>query len=73
MMEDEMRHTIEEWGDFFQIQVRDPDGFDRKDPLLMSRTFNLEEFVKGAISSTIMAKKKNRADFLIEVWKLTRK
>lgn len=73
MMEEEMRHTIDEWGEIFQIQVRDPDGFDRKDPLLMSRTFNLEEFVKGAISSTIMAKKKNRADFLIEVWKLTRK
>jgi hypothetical protein len=49
--------TIEEWGELIELQVRDPDGFNRKDPKLMERVFTLKEFVEGLMFSTCMGRK----------------
>ena len=46
------RRTIEEWGRLTSIRVLDPDGFDRKDPHLMERTFTRQEFDAGVALST---------------------
>jgi len=48
------RHTIEGWNEseFFNFEVWDPDGFNRRDPQLMKRLFTREEFESGAGEST---------------------
>jgi hypothetical protein len=45
--------TIKEWEKYLGVKVIDPDGFDRTDPLLTSRMFTYDEFMKGLLSSTI--------------------
>lgn len=49
----EERKTIKGWEAETGIQILDPDGFDRKDPYLYERLFTYEEFVDGAMYSTI--------------------
>lgn len=45
--EAEERHTIQEWAALYGFEVLDPDGFDRKDPHLMSRLFTKKEWAAG--------------------------
>jgi hypothetical protein len=51
-MNDEIKKTINEWEKETGITVIDPDGFDRKNPVLYKLTFTKEEFMKGAMWST---------------------
>ena len=46
-------HTIQEWAALDGIEIIDPDGFDRSDPLLWERKISLEEFKKGQFLCTI--------------------
>ena len=47
------RKTIGEWNAAVSsINVIDPDGFDRTDPLLYERRFTREEWEAGAMSSS---------------------
>lgn len=47
--------TIREWEQYYgdKFRVYDPDGFDRTDPNLMTRTFTKAEFLKGLGGSTV--------------------
>ena len=46
-------HTIEDWATLDGLQVLDPDGFDRSDPLLWERKFTREEYMAGLPFCTI--------------------
>jgi hypothetical protein len=52
----EERKTIKEWEPIFQVEIYDPDGFDRTDPDLYSRKFTREEFEQGMLMSTCISK-----------------
>lgn len=47
--------TIEQWADYYNITVLDPDGFDRKNPNLMNEVFTEIEFREGLPLCTIEA------------------
>lgn len=47
--------TIEQWADYYNITVLDPDGFDRKNPNLMKEVFTELEFREGLPLCTIEA------------------
>ena len=46
-------HTIQEWATLDGIKVLDPDGFDRKDPLLWERKISIDEYRRGLPLCTI--------------------
>ena len=48
--------TISEWEKIFNVQILDPDGFDRQDPKLGERKFTRKEFEEGMLKSSVMAK-----------------
>lgn len=48
----EERKTLLEWCQQFDITMLDPDGFDRKDPMLWERKFTLREFNQGIVRCT---------------------
>ena len=50
------KKTIEEWSEEYEIEILDPDGFDRSDPDLMNKKFTKKEFKEGLILSTICIK-----------------
>jgi hypothetical protein len=52
----EERKTIKEWEPIFNVEIYDPDGFDRTDPDLYSRKFTKEEFEKSMLMSTCISK-----------------
>ena len=54
--QDEPLHTIREWEKIKDVKILDPDGFNRNDPNLMSRTFTEKEFDDGMMLSTIEMK-----------------
>lgn len=45
--------TIQEWASLDGIEIIDPDGFDRRDPLLWEKKISLEEFQRGKLLCTI--------------------
>lgn len=51
-MSEELR-TISEWEKHTGITILDPDGFDRSDPFLEKRLMTKEQFIKGAMESTL--------------------
>lgn len=51
------KHTIKEWSEIKGVVILDPDGFDRKDPDLMERTFTEQEFNEGMVGSTVAVKR----------------
>lgn len=50
------KKTINEWEKIFDVQILDPDGFDRTDPNLYDREFTREEFQHGMMLSTCMSR-----------------
>lgn len=46
-------HTINEWAALDKIQILDPDGFDRSDPMLFERKITLNEYRRGLPFCTI--------------------
>lgn len=57
-----MEKTIREWEkeyyDDYELEILDPDGFDRTDPQLMTRKFSKDEFGKRMLFCTLIMKKK---------------
>ena len=49
----ERRLTIGEWSKIYDLDIIDPDGFDRTDALLWTRPFTEAEFVRGMLWSSI--------------------
>ena len=54
--------TINEWSDEFDVEIMDPDGFDRTDKYLYERYFTEDEFQKGMVQSTLIANAKKWND-----------
>lgn len=54
------RRTIGQWERAYGVRIIDPDGFDRRDPLLYSRRLSRSEFLAGAIGCTLEIKARNR-------------
>jgi hypothetical protein len=52
----EERKTIKEWEPIFNVEIYDPDGFDRTDPELYNRKFTKAEFEQGMLMSTCISK-----------------
>lgn len=46
-------HTIQEWAMLDRIEILDPDGFDRRDPLLWERKISIDEYRRGLPFCTI--------------------
>lgn len=44
--------TIQEWSEIFEMEVFDPDGFDRNDPNFEHNVYTKEKFLDGAMRST---------------------
>ena len=67
-----MEKGIKEWEKIFEIEVMDPDGFDRADMDLYKRVFTKEEFEKGLTLSTCMCKADNLdgSNPVIEIYKV---
>lgn len=45
--------TIQEWAARDGIEIIDPDGFDRRDPLLWERRISIDEYLRGLPLCTI--------------------
>lgn len=60
--EEVARKTLNEWAEEDGIVILDPDGFDRKDPQLMTRLFTYDEFQKGLYPCTIAIIKGGKLD-----------
>lgn len=60
--EEVARKTLNEWAEEDGIVILDPDGFDRKDPELMTRLFTYEEYRKGLYPCTIAIVKGGKLD-----------
>jgi hypothetical protein len=58
------KKTLKEWADLENIEILDPDGFDRTDAQLFERLFTKEEFDKGIIFCTIHEKARGENDNL---------
>ena len=56
------KKTLNEWADLENIEILDPDGFDRTDAQLFERLFTKEEFDKGIIFCTIKGKARGEND-----------
>lgn len=54
-MDIETKRTLKDWSSLYEVEILDPDGFDRNDPYLYTRTFTEQEFNDGLIRSTIIA------------------
>lgn len=65
MSKHEDKRTIEEWSKKFGIKILDPDGFDRKDPLLFKRKFTKKEFENNSMFSTIKTIPGGKTDKII--------
>jgi len=63
--------TIKKWGVVTGIKVLDPDGFDRTDSNVMSRTYTLKEFILGAAHCTCQWRKGSiiLIDELLDIFK----
>ncbi len=48
--------TLNEWAIEYDVRIIDPDGFDRKDPYLLSKLISREEFEKGLPLCSIESK-----------------
>lgn len=48
----EITKTISEWDKIFNVEIMDPDGFDREDPWLHKKLFTRAEFEHGMNRST---------------------
>ena len=48
-------HTITEWEKLMDLEIIDPDGFDRTDADLYKRLMDKETFLFGAMGSTVGA------------------
>jgi len=47
------KKNIQEWAKEKGYEILDPDGFDRKDPKVMTRPITEEDFEKGFLLCTI--------------------
>jgi len=48
------KKTLAEWEEEYNIEILDPDGFNRRDPYLYHRKYTREQFLRGLSLSTIM-------------------
>ena len=58
----EKAKTINEWSKEFDVEIMDPDGFNRTDKYLYERYFTKDEFQKGMLQSTLIANTKKWND-----------
>lgn len=65
-----MLKTIKEWEEIYEIQILDPDGFDRMDIALHLKEFTKDEFEKGMLFSTIQQKHDIMNSEVIKVYKV---
>jgi len=65
-----MYKMIKEWEEIFELDILDPDGFDRTKKDLYCMCFTKEEFERGLLKSTIQFKCDLEDNPVIQVYKV---